>query len=153
LANQAAVAIRNAGDYEDARRQTVLLEQRVAERTAELRRSKESAEAIINNSFDVIVRLNADGRILQANGAFERVFGADSGIDSHEGRAFAALFVDGAAISAALKTVVASRSVMQFEATGVRGDEEFITDVALVPFRNGDDTLEIICNVRDVTAR
>ena len=75
LADQAAVAIRNANDYEQTRHHAEELERAVAERTAELRRAKESAEALTNNSFEVILLLSADGLIKQTNPAFERIFG------------------------------------------------------------------------------
>lgn len=50
------------------------LEQRVAERTAELRQSKEDAEAILANTSDAIVQVDPDRRIVRANTAFERMF-------------------------------------------------------------------------------
>ncbi len=47
LADQATLALRNARSYETARQYAEALEQRVIERTAELRRAKDSAEALV----------------------------------------------------------------------------------------------------------
>ncbi|MBX3065310.1 MAG: PAS domain S-box protein [Anaerolineae bacterium] len=49
-----------------------VLEQKVIERTAELKSAKDRAEAILNNSFDGIVLVNSDLKVEQTNAAFNR---------------------------------------------------------------------------------
>ncbi|MAU08278.1 MAG: hypothetical protein CL607_00535 [Anaerolineaceae bacterium] len=55
------------------------LERRVAERTQQLQEAKERVEAILNNSVDPILLLDADLNIEQANPAFEVMFGYEQG--------------------------------------------------------------------------
>ena len=50
------------------------LEQRVAERTAELNHTKERIEAILNSSSDLLIMCRMDGAIDQVNPAFEATF-------------------------------------------------------------------------------
>ncbi|MEO8397007.1 MAG: GAF domain-containing protein, partial [Chloroflexota bacterium] len=147
LADQAAVAIRNAHDFEQSRHHAEELEQAVAERTAELLRAKESAEALINNSFDVILRLSADGLIKQTNPAFERVFGRE------RGESFANLFRNETLIDATLKSVVADHAIQQLEATALRDGGEFTADLVFVPLESAGAVVEILCNLRDVSER
>jgi two-component system sensor histidine kinase/response regulator len=53
----------------------VLVEQRVAERTTELRASEELSRAIINLSSDAFVGMNGDGQIVEWNPRAEATFG------------------------------------------------------------------------------
>ena len=149
LADQAAVAIRNAHDYEQSRDHAAELEQRVAERTAELQHAKESAEALLNNSFDVILLLSGDGVIKQTNPAFDRVFGKGMG----HGQSFVSLFADQALIDSALKSVIADHAIKQLEATALSESAEFTADLVFVPLESSGAGIEIICNLRDITAR
>ena len=150
LADQAAVAIRNAHDYEQTRHHAEELEQAVAARTAELLRAKESAEALLNNSFDVILLLSADGTIKQTNPAFERVFGKTQ---SESFSSFVSLFGDGALIEATLKSAAADHTIKQLEATALRSGGEFTADLVFVPLESAGAVVEILCNLRDVTDR
>ncbi|HYO89687.1 MAG TPA: GAF domain-containing protein, partial [Candidatus Limnocylindrales bacterium] len=68
FAERAAAAIENMRIYSDIQR-------RVRERTMELNRVKERAEAILNHSSDAILLMRADGRIQQTNRAFNTMFG------------------------------------------------------------------------------
>ena len=147
LADQAAVAIRNANDYEQTRHYAEELGQAVAERTAELRRAKESAEALINNSFEVILLLSAEGLIKQTNPAFERVFG------QARGKSFAQLFKNTDLLETTLKNVVANQAIQSLEATALRDGREFIVDLVFVPLESAGTGVEILCNLRDVTER
>lgn len=149
LATQAAVAIRNAQDYQDTVKHAEELEQSVAERTKELLYAQESAAVLANNSFDVILRLSTDGIIQQTNPAFDRVFGT-----GHEdGQAFATLFRDQPVINEALKAVIAERTVKQLVVTAVRAGEEFPVELVFAPLESAGSEAEIICNLRDLTAR
>ncbi|MEP7290557.1 MAG: ATP-binding protein [Chloroflexota bacterium] len=149
LADQAALAIRNASDYASARHYAEELAQRVAERTTELVRAKESAEALLNNSFDAILLLSCDGIIQQTNPAFERVFGFEHG----QQRAFATLFQDTTLVEEALRATVSERTLRQFEATALGDQREFTADVVFVPLDSAGTGVEIICNLRDVSER
>ena len=51
------------------------LEQRVIERTAELKSTTEQVEAILNNSSDAIILAHPNGTILRTNHTFNHIFG------------------------------------------------------------------------------
>src|SRR5260370_13029314 len=74
FANHAAVAIENAQLYDKLLGYTSHLEQRVAERTAELNQEKERVEAILNSTNDAIVVTDVDGLIRQTNPSFRNLF-------------------------------------------------------------------------------
>ncbi len=149
LADQAALALRNASEYENTRQRADDLEQRVAERTTELLRAKEGAETLLNNSFDVILLLDSEGVIHRTNPAFSRVFGIEQG----QGRAFASLFIDEAAVAQALGAIVRDRAISQLELTARRDSGDFTADVVFAPLDSAGSGLEIICNLRNVTER
>jgi two-component system CheB/CheR fusion protein len=60
---------------EELRTVNVRLEQRVAERTAELQHSEEQVRAILDATADAVVTIDAHGRIATFNRAAERIFG------------------------------------------------------------------------------
>jgi len=67
LTDQVAIALDNARLYQQVQRHAVMLEETVAERTAELRESEEIARALLNASTDAAYLLDTDGRILALN--------------------------------------------------------------------------------------
>lgn len=75
FAERVAPALENVVLYDELRRHTIELEQRVAQRTLELQNTKEQLETIIKNSPDAIVLLNSDGHIQQANLAWLSMVG------------------------------------------------------------------------------
>ncbi|HSM56844.1 MAG TPA: ATP-binding protein, partial [Candidatus Sulfomarinibacteraceae bacterium] len=75
FAHQAAIALRNARLYQQLERHSEILEQTVAERTAELRQTKESVEAILDAIGEGVLVLDAQGRIVQVNPALEALTG------------------------------------------------------------------------------
>jgi PAS domain S-box-containing protein len=60
------------------------LEERVIQRTTELKSAKERVEAILNNSLDGILLLDSNLQVQQTNAAFDRLFACD--IDDYFGR-------------------------------------------------------------------
>ena len=149
LANQAAIALRNASAYENTRNYAETLEERVAERSAALSSEKGRAEAILNNSFDAILLLSAKGVIQQVNPAYKRMFEHDQGI----GRELAALFCNREAIRAAVQRVVNDHSTVELEATAAREMDHLMVDIVMVPFVDSSDSEAILCTIRNVTER
>ncbi len=149
LATQAAIALRNAGTYENTRSYAATLEGQVAERTAALSSEKGRAEAILNNSFAAILLLSANGVIQQVNPAYKRMFEHDQGI----GRELAMLFSDRQAIRDAVRAVVTSHSNVELEATVEREQGNLMTDIVLVPFEGSSDSEVILCTIRNATER
>ncbi|MER3515356.1 MAG: hypothetical protein C4310_13970, partial [Chloroflexota bacterium] len=64
LAGQLAIAIANARLFEAVRAYAGELEQRVAERTAEIRAQQERTEAILRSVADAIIATDLEGHIV-----------------------------------------------------------------------------------------
>lgn len=155
FADQAAAAIQNVRLYEQIRRSNEDLERRVAERTAELHRLKERAEAILNNSSDAIVLAHADGTIQQTNRAFNELFGYC--VDALFGESLMALTHPQSAsdLLRALNEAVETRQPARIEivAVNARG-ETFDADVMVSPVQERDTRVaSVVCSLRDITSR
>lgn len=79
FADQVAIAVRNARLYQELERYNETLEEAVATRTVELRRTTEQVEAILNNSPDAVILLRTSGKVRMANPAFYDMFGYQEG--------------------------------------------------------------------------
>ncbi len=77
FADQVAIAVRNARLYQELESYSEVLEEAVATRTVELRRTSEQVEVILNNSPDAVILLRTDGTVQMANPAFYEMFGYD----------------------------------------------------------------------------
>lgn len=75
FANLAAIAIENARLYQAEQRYAAELEQRVAERTAELAAQSRRLQAILDSAGEGIQIMDRDGRVLYVNPAAERLTG------------------------------------------------------------------------------
>jgi two-component system phosphate regulon sensor histidine kinase PhoR len=78
FATQAAIALRNIQLYQELERYAEGLEEAVEERTADLQRTKDRAEAILNSVGEALVVIAPDGHIQQVNPAFEQHTGYTS---------------------------------------------------------------------------
>ncbi len=67
FADQAAIAIKNARLLEQAQRHAAELEERVAERTAEIRAQQERITAILDSVADAVVVTDLQGQVVLAN--------------------------------------------------------------------------------------
>jgi PAS domain S-box-containing protein len=74
-AEHAAAALEIATLIDTVNRHAAVLETRVLERTLELQNAKRQVETILESAGDVILVLDASGRMMQSNQAFERFFG------------------------------------------------------------------------------
>lgn len=149
FAERAAAAIENMRIYSDIQR-------RVRERTSELNRIKERAEAILNHSSDAILLMRADGRIQQTNRAFDEMFGF--GPDEIYNRSFDALtsadFSD--TLRRSLLEVVSTRRPLRIEVPALRQDgAAFEADVMMSPIlpQHGEPVSSVVCSLRDITPR
>jgi PAS domain S-box-containing protein len=153
FANQVGTAIQNARLYETVRGYAAELEQRVIERTAELRRTKDQVEAILNHSSDAIVVMLPDGTIQQANPAFRQMFGY--GDDEVFGRPLPHLIAPEHldSFKEALRTLVEENRPLRIEVVARRQDGTvFDADMALslIP---ADHRRGVVCSLRDITQR
>ncbi|MEZ4671328.1 MAG: PAS domain S-box protein [Anaerolineae bacterium] len=132
-----------------------LLEQRVAERTAELERSKERIEAIFNHSGDGILLIDVNEGLRQANVAFVEMFGL--GNAGYFGSALSEYFQpdNAAIIIRQLSAVVQSRQTTSVEARAKRADGSgFDVEISFAPVDGADKAVtNIVCIIRDVSQR
>ncbi len=154
FADQAAIAIENASLYDEVRRHAAELEQRVAQRTAELQQAQEHVETILNTSSDGIALIDADGAIQQANPAFVQMFGFT---EEGWGKSLQELVEpsERTTYAAALRVVRQQRQPARLELTCVRSDGTlFDADAALAPLAaDKDDDPRVICSLRDISQR
>lgn len=152
IANQLAIALQQTRYREQIARHTAELEQRVIERTAELQRTKERVEVILNNSSDSIILTNADAIIQQVNPAFDAVFGYSS--EDVIGQSLLtlispnniALFLEG------LRIVIITGQAQRSEVMAVRQDGTlFHADIALAGVLRDGRMRDVICSFRDIT--
>ena len=74
LAAQLAISVANARLFEKVRQQTIELEGRVMERTAEIRRQQERTEAIIGSVADAVIVFDLDGQVMMMNPVARTLF-------------------------------------------------------------------------------
>ncbi len=129
------------------------LEQRVAERTIELERAKDRLEAIFNHSGDGIVLLDVKCAVLQANFAFEALFGVAGVVDVP----FMTCFHPESAsrLETAVQEVAASHETQHIEACARGADGSYFdVEISLAPVnRSGRQVSNLVCIIRDVRQR
>ncbi len=76
LAAQIAISLSNARLYETVRQQTVVLEERVVQRTTEIRLQQERTEAILRSVADAVIVFDLKGQVMLTNPAARRLFDA-----------------------------------------------------------------------------
>lgn len=151
FAERAAAAIEVMQLVEEINRHANQLELRVEERTRELHRAKERAEAVLNNSSDAIILTDASGNIQQTNLSFNSQLGYD--VDELFGCELTTILVETSAIEflSALKDVKSNRSSRRLEIMVKRKDgTELPVDVALSSFAQHEQT-GIVFSLRDIT--
>ncbi|MEP7287870.1 MAG: PAS domain S-box protein [Chloroflexota bacterium] len=153
FASQAAIAIENAQLYDELRRYALELENRVEQRTHELRVAKERVENILNNSSDAIVILDNNLSIQQSNPAFNMQFGY--GIDEVYSQSMNVLVEPDQIhwLQATLAQVVQSHQSARIELVVCRKDRStFSADIAIAAIQE-HDLIEAgaICSIRDNT--
>lgn len=74
LAAQLAISVSNARLFERVRQQTLELEARVVQRTAEIREQQERTEAILSSVADAVIVFDLSGHIVMTNPAAKELF-------------------------------------------------------------------------------
>ena len=144
FANQAALAIQNAQLHEAVQRHAEELQQRVADRTAELAQERSRLQAILDSVDEAIYFMTPDRRIQYANAATSQVTGFD--LSEIVGHSPAELW------RSQLTSAEAIRSWEDALVTGLRWHGEVVnlrrdgrpydTDLSIVPMRNSLSRLE-----------
>lgn|GEM_PF-603797 len=151
FAERAAAAIEVMQLVEEINRHASQLELRVEERTRELYRAKERAEAVLNNSSDAIVLTDSAGRIQQTNLSFNAQLGYDA--DELFGCEVTMILPTEAAAEfrQALKLVTTSKQSQRLEIVVNRKDgTDLPVDVALSTFAENEQ-IGIVLSLRDIT--
>ena len=155
LADQIAIAMSHARLSAQVQRHNEELQQRVAERTQELDRTRSRVEAILNNSSDAIILSRADGSISQTNPTFDQLFGYLPDELFHHPLTAVAHPDSAAQFAEAIAQVAQQGTVQRLEILARRKDgTTFDAEVALslIPAETGRRS-GIVCLLRDITER
>ena len=150
IGDQLAIATYHKRIMDAIARHSAELELRVAERTAELRVAKEQVEAILDNSADGVILLEADMTIQKTNEAFCRLFRCQSEeyLQQPLTRVFPADAVE--LIHRALEEEVAPVANERVEVLASREDgTEFDAEVSVGHIKYDG----LVCIIRDVSDR
>jgi len=137
--------------YQQVNNYTLLLEERVEERTAALRRAKDQVEAILNSTSDLMVLLNPRGLIEQVNPSFCQWFGVDP--DQVFYRPLAEIITPDQpyVLMNALLYALEAGEPQRVEVQGAMADgQRYTLDGALASVGSGDD-LHVVCSMRDIS--
>jgi len=129
-------------------------EREQAERTAQLRAEKRRFEGIAENSFDVLFRVDTDGRFTYVSEAVERLLGRDP--KTLVGQPFAANLTDAAATDAleTFERILAGDAVQQLELSFRHRDGSAVPlEINATPVINNGTITAIQGAARDITER
>ncbi|MBE0690044.1 MAG: PAS domain S-box protein [Anaerolineae bacterium] len=153
FAERAAAALEIIRLYEEINAYAAQLGERVKERTQQLQKAKERAEAILNNSSDAIILVDKNGIIKQTNPHFVEMFGYDQDELSRQGLDHVISLENHQDLSHLLETVASNRVSRRSEAAVRRKDgTTFPADVAFSTFPDSQE-MEIVCSLRDISAQ
>jgi PAS domain S-box-containing protein len=144
--------IRQAEDALRAANET--LEQRVAERTLELKHSMERVEAILNNSTDPILLIDAALRIRQTNPAFSALFAVERRDSSERLMTDFILSDDVDRLLANIETVITEQTGKHVELRCIRADgTAFDAAFSIGYFAEAQGGEGLVCIIQDITER
>jgi sigma-B regulation protein RsbU (phosphoserine phosphatase) len=147
-----SASIKSALLYQDLQRHSQGLEQAVVRATAELRRAKEQAETILNNSPDITLLLSPEGIVERANPACKRLLGFTP-LDLI-GQSPAVLLAEDSrpALRAALDAVTEADEPIRLELiAGHRHGLAVDVAVVLAPVREHGELTGIVCGMHNIT--
>ncbi len=155
FAERASAAIENVKLYNEIRHYTEELELRVQERTSELNRVKDRAEAILNHSSDAILLIRSTGVIQQTNRAFNAMFASQPDEAFGKPLTFLAEANYQSALTEALDRLVETQESERLEIVAQRKNGfVFDADVMLSPISQTEGLVEsVVCSLRDITSR
>ena len=126
------------------------LELKVVERTAELQAAKEQVEAILNNSLDGILLVDADLRIRQTNDAFKKLVGCAAEACSDASLLDFINANDRDRVKQAVQASILRQSGTHIEAAAQQADGTRFDAEMSIGLINADG---LVCTLRDITER
>ena len=154
FAERASSAINVRQLLDEVSQQSAQLEWRVAQRTADFQRSTERIEAILNSTQDVIILAEPDGRIQQANPAFESQFHYHTDAMFNKPLDRLIHHDDLEKFQKTFQILKTQKQVQRLDIVAQDANKsKFYADVILSPILDQDDLTGIICSFRDVTQR
>ena len=152
FASQVGLILENSKLYHELETYSGFLEEAIEKRTAELRRTKDRVETILNFTPDPMLVLNSRGEIQTANPAFEKIFGYH--IDTLHGKLPSTLISpdQNVRMRDALQHVIDQLEVRRVELVAQRRDgTTFDADIALAPVKENYELQGVVCILRDIS--
>ncbi len=152
FASRVAIMLDNVRLYEALRNHASILEEKVKQRTSQLRRTLDQIEAIFNNSLDAIILTYPDGQIRQTNPSCDALFGYKA--DILFGQQIEILFSeeDYPKLKAAQEHLVKHQRYERIELLAKRSDgTTFPADVAISLIYDDKGWQRILYSLRDMT--
>lgn len=132
LAAQLAISVQNARLFETVRQQKVELEQRVLERTAEIRKQKERTEAILGSLADAVIVYDLAGQVVMTNPVARELFN-EYDLDMDLGTRIGQLIAQTPELdSGATETVAFGKVALQAKATRLVEGNDVLGSVIVV---------------------
>jgi PAS domain S-box-containing protein len=147
-----SASIKSALLYQDLQQHSQGLEQAVARATTELRRAKEQAETILDNSPDITLLLSPEGVVERANPACKRLLGYKP--LELVGQSPAVLLAEASrpALRTALDAVAGADEPIRLELiAGHRHGLAVDVAVVLAPVREHGELTGIVCGMHNIT--
>ena len=153
LAQQAAIALKNAELFRELEAYKQHLEYAVDLRTAQLRQAKERVEVILENSPDAILLLGRDGTIEATNPAFTAFLGYQPNDVLHR-RPAQLIAPDHIETFHQMLNTGLNRGEANRHSLMVRHQDGSLrdADVALAPVKEGMITTGLVCSIHDISA-
>ncbi|HZD10782.1 MAG TPA: GAF domain-containing protein [Candidatus Binatia bacterium] len=152
FANHAALALQNAQLYETLANHSDYLEGAVEARTAELQRTVEQMNAIVNYSPQAIILTTADGAIEKGNPAVEKLFGYGEAELATLRLHNLLTEADRGNFDVALHDVLVAQDSRRVQLRARRKDGAvFDADVALAPIVEQKRVGSLICSIHDIS--
>jgi PAS domain S-box-containing protein len=153
-AEHAAAALEMATLMETVNRHAAVLEARVLERTSEMQSAKRQVETILESAGDVILVLDAKGRMMQSNHAFERFFGVPREEFDMRPIIDPRLFADPMAFAEYIGAAFAGSTPLRVECLCCHADGHIIeAEAVLAPMHDHNAPPALVCTMRDVSTQ
>jgi PAS domain S-box-containing protein len=155
VAHQLAVTLRQARMTDELKRYREQLEERVAQRTSELRIAQTQVESILNNSINAILLLDSDLHIRRTNATFQKLYACEA--RDYAGQPLRLLVTedDQQRLVQLAEAVLADQQPRLDDFRAVRPDGMLFEALIGLGYLSVDETLHqgLVCSIQDITER